>query len=320
MNILVVTLSNFGDVILTTPVIMALVRKYPEARITVVVGPRARSVLQRSPDIHKSVIYNKKASFREKLKFIAELRKVKYHRVVDLRNTAIPFLVSCGKKTPLFRKFTKINMRDRHLEMLATVEPGIPDPPPFHFFNQADEIFAMRTLDAAGIVEKKGWILVAPGAASERKRWPVQSFKEVIRVLHERTGKKILLVGTLDERPVADSIRTELPGIVRVLCGDLVLPETAALIANASLVVANDSAIMHLGFELGTPTVGIFGPTDHEKYGHVGPKFRIAREEAQSCACRSDQLPRAERSCFHGLKPGKVIELSLELLNVAQSS
>ncbi|MBI4711388.1 MAG: hypothetical protein HY767_02880, partial [Candidatus Omnitrophica bacterium] len=57
MNILVVTLSNFGDMILTTPVIMALVRKYPEARITVVVGPRARSVLQRSPDIHKIVIY-----------------------------------------------------------------------------------------------------------------------------------------------------------------------------------------------------------------------------------------------------------------------
>ena len=59
MNILVVTLSNFGDVILTTPVIMALVRKYPAARITVVVGPRAKSVLQRSPDIHEIVIYDK---------------------------------------------------------------------------------------------------------------------------------------------------------------------------------------------------------------------------------------------------------------------
>jgi lipopolysaccharide heptosyltransferase II len=320
MNILVVTLSNFGDVILTTPVIMALAKKYPEARITVVVGPRARSVLQRSPDIHRIVIYDKKASLWEKLKFIIELRKVKYHRVVDLRNTAIPFLVSCGKKTPLFRKFTKINMRDRHLEMFATVEPGIPDPSLFHFFNPADAVFAMRTLDAAGITEKKGWILVAPGAASERKRWPVQYFKEVIRALHERTGKKILLVGTLNERPVADSILAELPGIVGVLCGDFILPETAALIANASLVVANDSAIMHLGFELGTPTVGIFGPTDHEKYGHEGPKFRIAREEARGCSCRSDQLPRSERSCFHGLKPEKVIELSMELLNAARSS
>lgn len=316
MNILVVTLSNFGDVILTTPVIMALVRKYPEARITVVVGPRARSILQRSPDIHKVVIYDKKAPFLQKLKLITELRKTKYHRVVDLRNTAIPFLVSCGKRTPLFRKFTKVNMRDRHLEMLATVEPDIPIPSPFRFFNPKDKIFAMRALDVAGIAEKGGWILVAPGAASERKRWSIQCFKEVIRALYEKTGKKILLVGTLNERPVAESILAELPGIAEVLCGDLVFPETAALIADASLVIANDSAIMHLGFELGTPTVGIFGPTDHEKYGHEGPKFRVAREEAQNCSCGSDQLPRAERSCFHGLKPEKVIRFCLELLDL----
>jgi ADP-heptose:LPS heptosyltransferase len=320
MNILVVTLSNFGDVILTTPVIMALARKYPQARITVVVGPRARSVLQRSPDIHKTVIYDKKASWGKKLKFIAELGKVKYDRVVDLRNTAIPFLVSCKKRTPLFRKFTKVNMRERHLEMLGTVEPALTAPASFQFFNKADEIFAMRVLDVAGVQEKSEWILVAAGAASERKRWPVQHFKEVIRTLHAKTGKKILLVGTLDERPVAESILAELPGIGAVLCGDLILPETAALIANASLVIANDSAIMHLGFELGTPTVGIFGPTDHEKYGHEGPKFRIARGDAQACSCGSEKLHRAERSCFHGLKPEKVVELSLELLNAAQSA
>ena len=151
MNILVVTLSNFGDVILTTPVIMALVEKYPEARITAAVGPRAQSVLQRSPDIHKIVIYDKKASFLKKLKFILELRKAKYDLVVDLRNTAIPFLVSCKKRTPLFRKFTQVNMRDRHLEMLATVEPNIPAPSSFHFFNKADEVFAITT----GIVEQE---------------------------------------------------------------------------------------------------------------------------------------------------------------------
>lgn len=322
MNILVITLSNFGDVILTTPVIMALVGKYPEARITAVVGPRARSVLQRSPDIHKVMVYDKKACLREKLKFILELRKVKYDRVVDLRNTAIPFLVSCEKRTPLFRKFSKVNMRDRHLEALGMMEgkgsgtffyeKGARSQ--FQFFNKADEVFAMRALEVAKIPEKRGWILVAPGAASGRKRWPVEHFKEVIQKLHGKTGKKFLLVGTLDEKPGADGLAAELPGIAAVLCGELVLPETAAIIAKASLVISNDSAIMHLGYELGTPTVGIFGPTDHEKYGHEGPKFRIAREDASQCSCGSEKLPRAERSCFHGLKPERVVELSLELL------
>ncbi len=317
-NILVVTLSNFGDVILTTPVIMALVKKYPGARVTVVVGPRARSVLQKSPDIHRIVIYDKKAPLLEKLKFIAELRKAKYDRVVDLRNTAIPFLVSCKKRSPLFRKFTKVNMRDRHLEVLATVERDIPQGPVFRFFKEEDEAFAMRVLEAANIPGKRDWILVAPGAASERKRWPVEHFTETIRVLHERTGKKVLLVGTLEERPVAEKIAAALPGITGVVCGDLIFPETAALVAKAALVIANDSAVMHLGYELGTPTVGIFGPTDHEKYGHEGPRFRIARGDAGKCPCESHKLHRAERSCFHGLMPEKVIELSLELLHASR--
>jgi len=99
-----------------------------------------------------------------------------------------------------------------------------------------------------------------------------------------------------------------------VLCGELSLSEASFLISRASLVVANDSAIMHLAFEMGTPTVGLFGPTDHGKYGHDGRYFRIAREEAAKCGCHSDRIPYAERSCFHGLMPPKVLALCSELL------
>ena len=327
MNILVVTLSNFGDVILTTPVIMALAREFPQARITAVVGPRARGVLQRSPDIHRIVVYDKKASLFEKLKFIGKLREVKYDWVVDLRNTAIPFLVFYKKRTPLFRKFTKVNMRDRHLELLSHIkgqgaafsgEKGSSAIPPFHFFNEVDDVFALRTLEVDKIPEQGQWIVVAAGAASGRKRWPATYFKEVIRVLHQKTGKKVLMVGLLDERPVAESIAASLPGSVSVFCGDLTISETAALIARASLLISNDSANMHMGFELGVPTVGIFGPTDHEKYGHEGPHFRVAREDASRCSCGAHKVPPSERSCFHGLKPEKVIGLSLELLNASR--
>lgn len=328
MNILVVTLSNFGDVILTTPVIMALVERFPHARLTVVVGPRAQSVLHRSPDIHKVLVYDKKASLWKKLKFLGELRKSDYDWVVDLRNTAIPFLVSCGKRTPLFRKFMRVNMRERHLELLSNMkrngsyffegQKANPVIPPFCFFNEVDEVLALKTLEIDKIPEKSKWIVVAPGAASGRKRWPAEYFKEVIRALHQKTGKRALLIGVLDEKPVADSIAAALPGIVTVLCGDLSISETAALISRASLLISNDSANMHLGFELGIPTVGLFGPTDHEKYGHKGPFFRIAREDASRCSCGAHKIIPSERSCFHGLKPEKVIELSLELLNVSK--
>ncbi len=315
MNILVVTLSNLGDVIMTTPVMMELLSRFPEAKLTAVVGPRAKCVLEKSPDIRRIVVYDKKADLLSKWSFLRELRREKYDLVVDLRNTAIPFLVSCKKRSPLFRKFTRTNMRERHLEILKMMgmEPG--NLPPFRFFDAADETACFEKLAAQGIAEKNGWILVAPGAASEKKRWAADNFREVIRSLAVRTGKKVFLIGAQNERPIAETVAQGMPGTIRIFCGAMTLAETAILISRAALVIANDSAIMHLGFELGVPTVGIFGPTDHEKYGHTGPAFRIAREDGAACSCKSHELPYAARSCFHGLKPEKVLMHATELLH-----
>lgn len=315
-SILIVTLSNIGDVVMTTPVIMSLVQKYPGARITAVVGPKARCVLEKSSRIHRIVVYDKKADLFSKWKFLREIWKEKYDWVVDLRNTAIPFLVSCEKRSPLFRKFTKINMRERHLEILDMMKLKAEPLSPFQFFDAKDETSCRAKLKEKGIEEKNGWILVAPGAASGRKRWPADSFKAVIQELIRKTGKKVFLAGSKDEQKVAEEVARGLPSLVKILCGETSLAETAWLISQASLVVANDSAIMHLGFEIGTPTVGLFGPTDHEKYGHEGPKFRIAKEDAVRCGCGSEKLPYAGRSCFHGLKPEKVILLCMELLKL----
>ena len=319
-SILVVTLSNLGDVIMTTPVMMTLAAKFPQAKLTVVVGPRARCLLEKSPIIHRIVVYDKRASLVLKWKFLQELRKESYDWVVDLRNTAIPFLVSCKKRSPLFRKFKKVNMRERHLEILTMMGLPLGYPPAFQFFDKADEESCFKKLFQKGIPEKEGWILVAPGAASERKRWAVEHFREVILRLLDRTNKKILLIGAENERSIAEAVKKHMRPSVQVLCGEMTMAETAALISKAALVIANDSAIMHLGYELGTPTVGVFGPTDHEKYGHHGKFFRIAHEDALICTCDSHKLPYAERSCFHDLGPDRVFELSTELLNADPTS
>jgi ADP-heptose:LPS heptosyltransferase len=100
-----------------------------------------------------------------------------------------------------------------------------------------------------------------------------------------------------------------------IVAGETNLAESAAMLARAALVIANDSAMMHLGFELQVPTVGIFGPTEHKLYGHVGPKFRIAVSDSKLCSCNDHIKPKAERSCFHGLKFEQVFKLCEELLS-----
>jgi len=313
-RILVITLSNLGDVIMTTPVIMALATRFPAAQLTVLAGPKASALLEKSPHLHQVVVYDKKADWRAKGRLLRELRKGRYDCVVDLRHTPIPWLLRCNQHSPLFRRFRKTNMRERHWEILEMMGFRLPRPPTFQFFDEADIRTSLEKLRAKGILETSGWIVAAPGAASEKKRWSVASFQAVIEALATRTSRNVLLVGAPNERPIAQAVAEELPEVVAVLCGETTINETAALLDHAALVLANDSAIMHLGFELGVPTVGIFGPTDHEKYGPVGERFRIAREDAACCSCQSQQIPYHERHCFHGLQAEKVLSLCMELL------
>lgn len=314
-HILLITLSNLGDVIMTTPVIMALAMRFPSAKLTVLVGPKARALLDKSPQIHQVVVYDKNVDWRGKGRLLSELRQVRYACVVDLRHTPIPWLLRCDQRSPLFRRFRKTNMRDRHWEILEMMGFHLPNPPVFQFFDEADIRASLEKLRTKGILSAGGWIVAAPGAASEKKRWPVESFQAVLGELARRVVRPVLLIGAPNERPIAEAVARELSGTAVVLCGETSINETAALLSRAALVLANDSAIMHLGFELGVPTVGIFGPTDHQKYGHTGQHFRIAREDAAGCFCNAQQTPRHERSCFHGLQPEKALGLCWELLD-----
>jgi len=310
-QILVITLSNLGDVIMTTPVMTSLKEATPNAKMTVVVGPKAKGLLERSTLIQNLVVYDKKAALSEKIKFLKELRKNKYDLVVDLRNTAIPFLVSCKKRSPVFRSHKKRNKREAHLEVLEWMKLPITEAKPFDFFHEEDLKHLFNKLEKKSIPEREGWILVAPGAASERKRWSAENFREVVKHLALETQKSVLLVGAPEERKITEEVVHNMPLNVKEVCGETSLRESAALISKASLVICNDSAMMHLAFELGRPTVGIFGPTDHMKYGHEGPHFRLARETSDNSKL---PLGHPQNDNFYGLKSEKVIKLAEELL------
>ncbi len=314
-KILVITLSNLGDVIMTTPVIMRLRQAFPQSEISVVVGPKAKGLLSPSQNIREVIVYDKRAKLNDKKQFILNLRKQNWDWVVDLRHTAIPILVKNGKSSPmLLRRHRKKMKREAHLEVLEWMGLTHQDTRPFDFFQETDVVAMLAKFQTLGISEKEGWIVIAPGAASERKRWSSKLFRELAEKLAQKTGKTILLAGSPEEKNIAEKVLQGLSARAFVVCGKTNLAESAAMIARASLVVANDSAMMHLGFELGIPTVGVFGPTNHEQYGHQGLKFRIAAADPKLCQCNDHLKPKPERSCFHGLTTEQVFKLSEQLL------
>ncbi|HTL48237.1 MAG TPA: glycosyltransferase family 9 protein [Verrucomicrobiae bacterium] len=301
-RVLVITLSNIGDVVLTTPVIMNLLRVYPGAELTVVCGPKAEGLLRGSRPVSNLVLYDKKISWPEKIRFTMSLRNGRYDAVVDLRHTAIPYFLSARKRSPLFRGLSRTAMRERHLEVLEKMGlPADPGVEPFDFFSAAEEESARAKLKGLGLADS-GWIVAAAGAASERKRWPVEHYREVLENLVSRYREPVVLIGDAREREMVQPLCRE-GGRIFNAAGVTTLRETAALISRASLLLTNDSAAMHIGHELRRPVVAVFGPTDPAKYGREGGSFRIVRPTAPS----PDNL-------FEGVTPSRVLASCCELL------
>lgn len=280
-SLLVVTLSNIGDGVLTTPVIARLRALFPSARMTVVAGPKVASLLEGSRQIDRLLVYDKRAGWAHKLKLVRQLREDFYDLVVDLRNSAIPYLVRAEHRSPVVRFHRKLRARERHLEVLemtrlpAPAAPGISEEPRFDFFSKEEAMALEGKLKSAGESLSGNWIVAAPGAGSEAKRWRIDGFSEVVRRLLEDPSVSVAVVGDAGEASLGETLCGAGPKRVVNLAGKISLRQTAALISDARLVLTNDSAVMHLAHELGRPVVALFGPTDPEVYGRESPIWKI---------------------------------------------
>ena len=316
-SILVISLSNIGDTVLTTPVISLLRERFPESSITVVAGPKGISLFQNCGTVNEAMIYDKTSSWLKQIAFVIQLRKRKFDLVIDLRNTAIPFLIAPAYRTSLFVNRSALSMRQRHLDRLRFLFPVDSVENRFHFFTEQEQETALGKLEQRlGFWTGESFIVIAPGAGSDLKQWTVEGFAQLANHFLQE-NRFVVLVG--DERGVNLSLGLErkLAKPVGNLTGQLSLRELAGLLDHASLVVANDSAVMHLAYELDRPTVAIFGPTDERKYGQVGVNRRTVRLHLDCTPCEQAQCRLGYRACLNDLPVSSVIQASEELLSRA---
>ncbi len=122
---------------------------------------------------------------------------------------------------------------------------------------------------AAVPVTETSNVALAPTANWEPKVWPADRFAAVFRRLD--LGATAIVLGGPGpaERTMAEPLLAALPRAID-LVGRLSLPEVAAALQQAMLFIGNDSGLMHLAAAAGTPTIGLFGPTDAATYRPAG--------------------------------------------------
>lgn len=288
-KILVISLSNIGDCILTFPVIDILKRDFPEASLSIVVGQKPATLFAGNPHIQKVFIFHKSDSPFQKMKWVLSLRKEKFDLIVDLRNTAIAVFLWPARSTPWTSvKNDNIHMRQKHLNRLKDVfDYAAPSPTRFAIHITDEHRSAVQKLLGPQISPADRLIVVAPGAANHLKQWTINGFAEVSDHLIEEGRGKIVFVGDGHDKATVAQVLKGMSQSALDLSGELSLLELAALLQRASLLLANDSGAMHLSSYLNTPIVAIFGPTDSKLYGPWSTKNFLVQSDTLCVACQN---------------------------------
>lgn len=316
-RILIVSLSNVGDVYLTAPVVSVVRKRFPSAEVTLLVGPAAKEVFKEDPRLQEIVAYDKKAPFSEKWRFVRSLRKRKFDLVVDLRNTLFPLLLGVPIHTRLFSQAPPLHLlhkMDRHLWKLTSL--GIPVDgwqEEVLYIQPASEEGSRKLLDRLGLRGKEPFVLMSAGSKSLLKRWRASSYAELSDRLQKEKALPVVFIGEKNDTPFVDTIATFAKGRFRSLVGQTSLPDLVALIRSAKLLVTNDSASLHIASLLGTPTVALFGPTDPRKYGPRSAKSRVVRKALFCSPCEKAECP-YHHECMEELSSEEVYQACCEIL------
>ena len=304
---MVITLSNLGDIILTTPVIKVLSEEFPGARIDIMVGPNGKEIFERDPRIFKLIIYDKHMPIQEKRRLQLKLRRLKYGLVVDIRNTIFPILIGPKYRTPTIQKFPRhiTHSKTRHLHRLTPLGINKLDANSYIHIPDEDVEYISRLLEEHKISDKI--VVVNPGAKSHLKRWTPSGFAELCDKLIEDCAAQIILVGVKEDEAVINDIITRMKKSAHNFVGKTNTRQLAGLLKKADLLITNDSAPLHLGCAVGAKVLALFGPTDPKRYGPTG-EFDIVINKKLFCSPCERAVCKYDYECMKLISPEEVIE------------
>ncbi len=299
-RILVVNVNWLGDVVFSLPIFKALKTAYPNASITCLAVPRVKEVLESNPYIDHIVIYDEEGNNRSlfgKIKLIARLRCLKFDAAFLLHRSftralliflaGIPQRVGYDTKKrgfllthrvdPLPKGYHRWEVYRHVVESYGIRVNGHPGE--LQVDSRAGEEVG-RLLEKEGIRPDDFLIVINAGGNWDLKRWPKENFTVLIDRLIREFNAKVILSGGLKDRGLVGEIAAAGEISTIVWAGQTSLKQLLALLKKAHLVISADSGPLHLAAGLGTPVIGLFGPTRPEITGPrpQGPSIVIQKD------------------------------------------
>ena len=284
-------LCRFGDCVQSTVLIASWRERHPQDRIVVLTHPSFAPAFRDNPDVDELLLYQPP---REMLRspssdpvakldaartWLEPLQRRRFRSVVNLTHDRFSCWLVVALGPELLRGLaidasdkmvardpwslyllSLLKYRDLNLLNLADVYAHLSGGPATRGaprFVVDGECRAQASQWLGESQARACHIGFQPGASNVERRWPVDSFVQLGRELTERHGARILVFGSRDEEPLAQSIAGQIPG-ARSFAGRTTIPQLAALLERCKVLVTNDTGTMHLAAAVGVRIVAMF--------------------------------------------------------------
>jgi len=309
-SILFITLNNLGDIVLTTPVFLALQKNFPAAVIDVVTGDAGREIFVSDARVRRVDIHRRRLSVIERLFAARELKKRRYDLVIDLKNSLMPNIIGARYHRSLIslamefiRRKSRCHKKEEHLAHLTDLGISVPACSDFYIpETEEDEKYVSEIIRAG---EKS--VIINPGSKSHLKRWPAVKFAELADRLSLEFGHKIFLIGNELDKEVVARVKEHMKAPFTDLCCRTSIARLFSIMRRSSLIVTGDSAPLHIASAAGLPAVAIFASTDEVKYGPLSIGSRVVKADVSCRPCNSANCALGyEDGCIANIETDKV--------------
>ena len=320
MKILIVRLSALGDIVHALPVLAAINHAVPSASVdwlveesyapilSIVSGLRRRVIVRarQSFETAASVSFGGRCGFWQAASF---LRSQDYDVALDLQGliksavwarasgaSRVIGFAAAHLREPLAAAFHTENVTpfdaphviQKNLSILSALNLT-PSPLQLPLKPEGNAETNAAIQSAGG---PRRFIVLNPGAAWPNKRWPAERFGSLAASLRDRLDLPSLVTWGPSERELADAVARSSAGAAIVAPATSV-SDLAVLMRDAALVVSGDTGPLHIAAAMGTPLVGLYGPTWPERNGPWDPQD-VVISRASVCVCHH------KRHCLRG--------------------